>query len=36
VQPWVVAVPGLFIFAAAMAFNLLSDAINEALDIKSA
>jgi len=36
VQPWVAALPGLFIFAAAMSFNLLSDAINEALDIKSA
>ena len=36
VQPWVAALPGLFIFAAAMSFNLLSDAINEALDIKNA
>jgi peptide/nickel transport system permease protein len=36
VQPWVAALPGLFIFVAAMSFNLLSDAINEALDIKSA
>lgn len=36
VQPWVAALPGLFIFAAAMSFNLLSDAINEALDIKGA
>jgi peptide/nickel transport system permease protein len=36
VQPGVVVIPGLFIFAAAMSFNLLSDAINEALDIKNA
>ena len=36
VQPLVVAIPGLFIFAAAICFNLLSDAINEALDIKNA
>ncbi len=36
VQPWVAALPGLFIFVAAMSFNLLSDALNEALDIKSA
>jgi peptide/nickel transport system permease protein len=36
VQPWVAALPGLFIFAAAMSFNLLSDAINEALDIRNA
>lgn len=36
VQPWVAALPGLFIFAAAMSFNLLSDSINEALDIKNA
>lgn len=36
VQPWVAALPGFFIFAAAMSFNLLSDALNEALDIKSA
>ena len=34
VQPWVAALPGLFIFAAAMSFNLLSDALNEALDIR--
>lgn len=36
VQPWVAAMPGLFIFVAAMCFNLLSDALNDALDIKSA
>lgn len=36
VQPWVAALPGLFIFAGAMSFNLLSESINEALDIKSA
>ena len=35
VQPWVAALPGLFIFAAAMSFNLLSDALNEALDIRN-
>jgi peptide/nickel transport system permease protein len=36
IQPWVAALPGFFIFAAAMSFNLLSDALNEAFDIKAA
>ncbi len=36
VQPWVAALPGLFIFIVAVSFNLLSDALSDALDIKDA
>ena len=35
-QPWVAALPGLFIFVTSMAFNILSDAVRDALDIKEA
>lgn len=35
VQPWVVAIPGFFILAASMCSNLLSDALNEALNIRN-
>lgn len=36
IQPWVAALPGLFIFATSMSCNLLSDALRDALDIKDA
>jgi peptide/nickel transport system permease protein len=35
-QPWVAAMPGLFIFATSMSCNLVSDALRDALDIKDA
>jgi peptide/nickel transport system permease protein len=35
-QPWVAALPGLFIFVTSMACNVLSDALRDALDIKDA
>lgn len=34
VEPVVVALPGLFIFLAAAAFNILSDALRDALDVR--
>lgn len=34
VNPWVVALPGLLIFITSIAFNTLSDAIRDAMDIK--
>ncbi len=34
VQPWVAALPGLFIFITSIAFNLLSDGLRTALDVK--
>jgi peptide/nickel transport system permease protein len=34
VQPWVAALPGLFIFITSIAFNLLSDGLRSALDVK--
>lgn len=36
VNPWVVALPGLMIFITSIAFNTLSDAIRDAMDIKTA
>jgi peptide/nickel transport system permease protein len=33
-QPWVAALPGLMIFITSIAFNLLSDALRNAMDIK--
>jgi peptide/nickel transport system permease protein len=33
-NPWVAALPGLFIFITSIAFNMLSDAIRDALDSK--
>jgi peptide/nickel transport system permease protein len=35
VNPWVVALPGLMIFVTSIAFNTLSDAIRDAMDVKS-
>ncbi|MDQ6672469.1 MAG: ABC transporter permease, partial [Chloroflexota bacterium] len=34
VNPWVVALPGVMIFMTSIAFNTLSDAIRDAMDIK--
>jgi peptide/nickel transport system permease protein len=34
VVPWVAALPGLFIFLTSMAFNVLSDALRDSLDLK--
>lgn len=34
VNPWVAALPGLFIFVTSIAFNMLADAIRDALDTK--
>lgn len=36
VAPWVAALPGLFIFVTSVAFNLMSDALRDAIDIRSA
>lgn len=35
VQPWVAALPGLMIFITSISFNLLSDGLRSAMDIKS-
>jgi peptide/nickel transport system permease protein len=35
VQPWVAALPGLMIFVTSVSFNLLSDGLRSAMDIKS-
>jgi peptide/nickel transport system permease protein len=35
VQPWVAALPGLMIFITSISFNLLSDSLRSAMDIKS-
>lgn len=35
VQPWVVLVPGLFIFITSVAFNMASDALRESMDSRS-
>ena len=35
VQPWVAALPGVMIFITSIAFNLLSDGLRAAMDIKS-
>jgi peptide/nickel transport system permease protein len=35
VQPWVVVVPGLFIFITSVAFNMASDALRESMDSRS-
>jgi peptide/nickel transport system permease protein len=34
VQPWVAALPGVMIFITSIAFNLLSDALRSAMDVK--
>jgi peptide/nickel transport system permease protein len=36
VNPWVAALPGLFIFITSVSFNMLSDAIRESMDLKAA
>lgn len=36
VNPWVVALPGVMIFVTSIAFNTLSDALRDAMDIKGA
>ena len=33
-NPWVVALPGVMIFITSVAFNTLSDAIRDSMDIK--
>jgi peptide/nickel transport system permease protein len=35
VQPWVVVVPGVFIFITSVAFNMASDALRESMDSRS-
>jgi peptide/nickel transport system permease protein len=35
VQPWVVVVPGIFIFITSVAFNMASDALRESMDSRS-
>jgi peptide/nickel transport system permease protein len=35
VQPWVAALPGLMIFITSISFNLLSDSLRSAMDIKT-
>ena len=35
VQPWVAALPGMMIFATSISFNLLSDSLRSAMDIKT-
>ncbi|MFG1432933.1 ABC transporter permease [Xanthobacter sp. V2C-8] len=34
-NPWVAALPGLFIFATSIAFNLLADSVRSAMDIRA-
>jgi peptide/nickel transport system permease protein len=34
IQPWLAALPGLFIFTTSIAFNLLSDGLRAAMEIK--
>ena len=34
VNPWVAALPGLFIFLTSISFNMLADAIRDSLDVK--
>ena len=34
IEPWVPALPGLMIFITSMAFNLLSDGLRDALDVR--
>lgn len=35
VQPWVAALPGVFIFVTSMCFNLMSDGLRTAMDVRS-
>ena len=34
VNPWVAALPGVFIFVTSMCFNLLSDGLRSAMDVR--
>jgi peptide/nickel transport system permease protein len=34
VQPWVAALPGTMIFVTSISFNLLSDGLRSAMDVK--
>ena len=34
-QPWVAALPGMMIFITSVSFNLLSDGLRSAMDVKS-
>ena len=34
VDPWIAALPGVFIFLTSMAFNLLSDGLRQAMDVR--
>ena len=34
IEPWVPALPGLMIFITSMSFNLLSDGLRDALDVR--
>jgi peptide/nickel transport system permease protein len=34
VQPWVAALPGLMIFVTSISFNMLSDGLRSAMDVK--
>ena len=35
VQPWIAALPGVMIFVTSITFNILSDALRSAMDIRS-
>jgi peptide/nickel transport system permease protein len=35
VQPWLAALPGVMIFMMSIAFNLVSDGLRSAMDIKT-
>jgi peptide/nickel transport system permease protein len=35
VQPWIAALPGVMIFVTSIAFNLLSDGLRTAMEIKN-
>jgi peptide/nickel transport system permease protein len=34
-QPWIAALPGVMIFVTSIAFNLLSDSLRSAMEIKT-
>jgi peptide/nickel transport system permease protein len=33
-QPWIAALPGVMIFITSMSFNMLSDGLRSAMDVK--
>jgi peptide/nickel transport system permease protein len=35
VQPWIAALPGLVIFITSISFNLFSDGLRSAMDVKN-